>query len=75
MIAQAVAEVPPDDAELARRIGQRDERAFEAMMRRHNLMLYRLARSKLKEEAVTSRMLGCFRDNTSSRQEFLTILA
>ena len=51
MIPQAVAEQPPDDAELARRIGQRDERAFEALMRRHNRMLYRLARSILKDEA------------------------
>jgi hypothetical protein len=51
MIPQAVAERPPDDAELARRIGQRDERAFEALMRRHNRMLYRLARSILKDEA------------------------
>jgi len=42
-----VAEVPPDDAELARRIGQRDDRAFEAMMRRLNRMWYRLARSIL----------------------------
>jgi RNA polymerase sigma-70 factor (ECF subfamily) len=51
MIPQAAAELPPDDAELARRIGQRDERAFEALMRRHNRMLYRLARSILKDEA------------------------
>jgi RNA polymerase sigma-70 factor (ECF subfamily) len=51
MIPQGVAERPPDDAELARRIGQRDERAFEALMRRHNRMLYRLARSILKDEA------------------------
>ena len=51
MIPQAVTERPPDDAELVRRIGQRDERAFEALMRRHNRMLYRLARSILKDEA------------------------
>jgi RNA polymerase sigma-70 factor, ECF subfamily len=51
MIPQTVAERLPDDAELARRIGQRDERAFEALMRRHNRMLYRLARSILKDEA------------------------
>ena len=51
MIPQAEAEVPPDDSELARRIGQRDERAFEVLMRRHNRMLYRLARSILKDEA------------------------
>lgn len=40
-----------DDAELARRIGQHDERAFEALMRRHNRMLYRLARSILDDDA------------------------
>jgi RNA polymerase sigma-70 factor (ECF subfamily) len=51
MIPQAAAEHPPDDVELARRIGQRDEYAFEALMRRHNRMLYRLARSILKDEA------------------------
>ena len=51
MIPQAVAERPPDDAELARRIGLRDERAFEALMRRHNRLLYRLARSILKDDA------------------------
>lgn len=51
MIPQAVAERPPDDAELARRIGLRDERAFEALMRRHNRMLYRIARSILKDDA------------------------
>lgn len=41
----------PDDAELARRIGARDERAFEALMRAHNRLLYRLARSILKDDA------------------------
>ena len=41
----------PDDAELARRIGARDERAFETMMRAHNRMLYRVARSILKDDA------------------------
>ena len=51
MIPQAVAEWPPDDAELARRIGLRDERAFVALMRRHNRLLYRLARSILKDDA------------------------
>jgi RNA polymerase sigma-70 factor (ECF subfamily) len=50
--ATATAAQPrPDDAELARRIGQRDERAFEAVMRAHNRMLYRLARSILKDDA------------------------
>lgn len=41
---------PRDDGELARRIAQRDERAFEMLMRRHNRMLYRLARAILKDE-------------------------
>jgi RNA polymerase sigma-70 factor (ECF subfamily) len=72
MILQALAEVPPDDAELARRIGQRDERAFEAMMRRHNRMLYRLARSILKEEAdaedaVQEAYLAAYRNIASFR--------
>jgi RNA polymerase sigma-70 factor (ECF subfamily) len=72
MIPQAVAEVPPDDVELARRIGQRDERAFEAMMRRHNRMLYRLARSILKEEAdaedaVQEAYLAAYRNIASFR--------
>jgi RNA polymerase sigma-70 factor (ECF subfamily) len=39
------------DLTLARRIGERDERAFEAVMRKHNRMLYRLARSILKDDA------------------------
>ena len=51
MIPQAVAELPPDDGELARRIAQHDERAFEALMRLHNRMLYRLARSILRDDA------------------------
>jgi RNA polymerase sigma-70 factor (ECF subfamily) len=51
MNPQALAERPPDDGELARRIAQRDEHAFEVMMRRHNRMLYRVARSILKDEA------------------------
>jgi RNA polymerase sigma-70 factor, ECF subfamily len=53
MTAAAAAERPPDDAELVRRIGQRDERAFETLMRAHNRMLYRLARSILKDDAET----------------------
>ena len=39
------------DDELASRIAGRDERAFEELMRRHNRMLYRLARSILKDDA------------------------
>jgi len=51
MTAGAAAQRQPDDAELARRIAGRDERAFEAVMREHNRMLYRLARSILKDDA------------------------
>ena len=49
---RAIAVAPPeDDTALARRVAQRDERAFEALMRRHNQLLYRLARSILKDDA------------------------
>jgi RNA polymerase sigma-70 factor, ECF subfamily len=72
MIPQAVAQVPPDDAKLAHRIGHRDERAFEALMRRHNRMLYRLARSILKDEAdaedaVQEAYLAAYRNIASFR--------
>jgi RNA polymerase sigma-70 factor (ECF subfamily) len=40
-----------DDAALARSIGERDGRAFEVVMRRHNRMLFRIARSILVDEA------------------------
>jgi|SRR5690242_16469379 len=39
------------DIELARRIGKRDHRAFQVMMRRYNQMLFRVARSILKDDA------------------------
>lgn len=42
---------PWGDGELARRIAQREQSAFETLMRRHNRMLYRLARAILKDEA------------------------
>jgi RNA polymerase sigma-70 factor (ECF subfamily) len=56
-----------DDAELARRVGCRDERAFELLMRRHNQMLYRIARSILRddaeaEDAVQDAYLAAFRN-------------
>jgi RNA polymerase sigma-70 factor (ECF subfamily) len=52
MILRSEAQVAPDDdASLARRIGERDERAFEAVMRAHNRLLYRLARAILKDDA------------------------
>src|ERR1043166_2345174 len=40
-----------DDAELARRIAVRDDGAFEALMRRHNGRLFRIARAILKDDA------------------------
>ncbi len=40
-----------NDADLARSIGERDGRAFEVVMRRHNRMLFRIARSILVDEA------------------------
>jgi RNA polymerase sigma-70 factor (ECF subfamily) len=57
----------PDDVELARRVGQRDERAFELLMRRHNQMLYRIARAILRdgaeaEDAVQDAYLAAFRN-------------
>ncbi len=39
------------DAELARRVAARDRDAFTVLMRRHNQMLYRTARSILKDDA------------------------
>jgi RNA polymerase sigma factor (sigma-70 family) len=52
MISRSGAELAPDDdAGLARQIGEGDERAFEALMRAHNRLLYRLARSILKDDA------------------------
>ena len=65
--ALAPAADAPDDVELARRIGQRDERAFELLMRRHNQMLYRIARSILRddaeaEDAVQESYLAAFRN-------------
>lgn len=39
------------DAELVRRVASHDHEAFRVLMRRHNQMLYRAARSILKNEA------------------------
>jgi len=60
-------ELPDDDHSLARRIAQRDARAFEVLMRRHNRLLYRLARSILKddaeaEDAVQEAYLAAYRN-------------
>jgi len=42
---------PSNDLELAQRVAAKDERAFTLLMRRYNRMLYRAARSVLKDEA------------------------
>ena len=50
---QAVANTATDaisDVELVERIVRRDARAFEVMMRRHNRLLYRTARSILRDD-------------------------
>ena len=65
-------EPPGDDSALARRIAERDERAFEALMRRHNRLLYRLARSILKddaeaEDAVQEAYLAAYRNIAAFR--------
>jgi RNA polymerase sigma factor (sigma-70 family) len=40
-----------DDAELARRVADHDTTAFEALMRRYNARLFRVARAILKDDA------------------------
>ena len=47
----AVTDDGTPDNELAQRIGKRDHRAFQVMMRRYNQMLFRVARSILKDDA------------------------
>ena len=42
---------PADDDELIARMAQRDETAFEQLMRRHNGRLFRVARAILKDDA------------------------
>ena len=60
------------DHELAARAAQGDDEAFEAIMRRHNRLLFRTGRSILKSDAETEdalqesylrawRSLACFR--------------
>ncbi|HEY7945323.1 MAG TPA: RNA polymerase sigma factor [Casimicrobiaceae bacterium] len=70
--ARTAAADAPDDAELARRIGRRDESAFVLLMRRHNQMLYRISRSILRddadaEDAVQEAYLAAFRGITGFR--------
>src|SRR5712691_6114296 len=47
----AIVDSAPPDAELARRVAGRDHNAFRLIMRRHNQLLYRTARSILKDDA------------------------
>jgi RNA polymerase sigma-70 factor (ECF subfamily) len=49
--ATAIAYDTLSDLELAQRIASGDKGAFELLMRRHNQMLYRTARSILKDDA------------------------
>src|SRR5215204_2446077 len=47
----------PDDAALASRIAARDHSAFEALMRRYNGRLFRVARAILKSDAEAEDVL------------------
>jgi RNA polymerase sigma-70 factor, ECF subfamily len=72
MNPQASPERVPDDADLAQGIGARDGRAFEIVMRRHNRMLFRIARSILvdeaeAEDAVQEAYLAAYRNIGSFR--------
>src|SRR5215471_20440195 len=73
MIQQEIAALAADDdVSLARRIAERDERAFEIVMRAHNRLLYRVARSILKddeeaEDAVQEAYLAGYRSIGSFR--------
>ena len=60
------------DQDLASRIAQRDDHAFEMVMRRHNRMLYRIARSILRddadaEEALQEAYLAAYRNIAAFR--------
>jgi RNA polymerase sigma-70 factor (ECF subfamily) len=46
-----------EDADIVRRVAARDEAAFEALMRRHNGRLFRVARSILKDDAEAEDVL------------------
>lgn len=66
MTSQSRAPAPDTDLDLARRIGQRDHAAFEALMRRYNTRLFRTARAILKhdaeaEDAVQDAYLDAYR--------------
>ena len=68
------AAAPPADAELVKRVLAGDTAAMEALMRRHNRILYRTARAILRddaeaEEAVQDAYLKAFRALDSFRAE------
>ncbi len=50
--SQSAAAAVRDDVELVERILQRDPRAFETLMRRHNTRLFRVARAILRDDAA-----------------------
>jgi RNA polymerase sigma-70 factor (ECF subfamily) len=58
MAIPAASTAPPlDDSTLARRIAGRDQGAFEALMRRYNPRLFRVARAMLKDDAAAEDVL------------------
>jgi RNA polymerase sigma-70 factor, ECF subfamily len=72
MSAGVAAEQRSDDIQFARLIGEHNARAFEMVMRAHNRMLYRIARSILKddaeaEDAVQETYLAAYRNIASFR--------
>jgi RNA polymerase sigma-70 factor (ECF subfamily) len=63
-----------DDAELARRIIDRDKAAFESLMRRNNGALYRIARAILRntadaEDVLQESYLAAYRHMADFRAE------
>jgi RNA polymerase sigma-70 factor (ECF subfamily) len=74
------------DAEIARRVATGDQDAFRLLMRRHNQMLYRTARSILKDDAEAEdavqeaylrayRAMGGFRDEAKLSTWLVRIVA
>jgi len=82
----AVAYSTLSDPELAQRITAGDQNAFELLMRRHNQMLYRTARSILKDDAeaedalqeaylLAFRAIGSFRGDSKLSTWLVRIVA
>ena len=72
--ARAAASAATTDDELAERAANGDEAAFEAIMRRHNRLLFRTARSILKvdaeaEDALQEAYLRAWRSLSTFRAE------